>query len=264
MCVFNMSTLENAGFSVYQQPPSESGAIWQVVGEDTQMLEIVLPPGGTLYTEPGTMVHMADEIKAKIKVGSCGQCCRRGASGESFIRVAYTNQGQGPQNIGVTRAWPGLIIPINLDVCSGITIADGSYLCNIGDQCKFSVRMARSIGAACCGGQGFLLTSLSGSGMAFLCAMGTVITKTLQPGEVMLADTHSVLAFERTVEYSIRRTGNCKTMCCGGEGLFNTKLTGPGTVWIQSMNLHKMVYAVAGTTIRRMKAQQAAAKANNN
>ena len=256
------SSSELAGIQAYVPPPPEAGAMWQLVGSETQILEVSLPPGGVIYTEPGTMVHTTPELKATISTGKCCQAFKRSVSGETIFRLKYVNEGQSPQTIGVTRSYPGQIIPIDLERHSGLVINDGAFLCNIGENCRFNLMIARSLGAACCGGKGFILTTLNGSGMAFLNAMGTVITKTLQPGEIMLADTHSVLAFDQSVQYSVRRTGNCKTMMCGGEGLFNTKLTGPGVVWLQSMTLHKLVNAVAKKIVWRETAKRRAASSS--
>lgn len=75
---------------------------------------------------------------------------------------------------------------------------------------------------------------------AFLMAMGTVIKKTLRAGESILVDGDSVLAFESSVTVDVRAVGNIAAICCGGEGLFNTELSGPGTIYLQSMSIDKL------------------------
>jgi hypothetical protein len=75
-----------------------------------------------------------------------------------------------------------------------------------------------------------------GSGMAYIGAMGVHVTKTLAPGEKILIDGDALIAWESTVDFQIRRTGTCCTSCCSGEGFFNTELTGPGTVFLQSFS----------------------------
>lgn len=87
--------------------------------------------------------------------------------------------------------------------------------------------------------------------MAFLNASGTCLTKTLQDGEVLIVDTDSVVAFEKTVGYDVRRNRGCLMCCCGGEGLYNTVLTGPGLVILQSMSFEKMA-----TKLRQAAPQQ--------
>ena len=75
---------------------------------------------------------------------------------------------------------------------------------------------------------------IKGDGMAFIGAMGVITHKTLAPGETLLVDTNSLVSWEDSVEFDVRTTGGCCTCCCAGEGLFNTKLTGPGEVFLQS------------------------------
>merc|ERR1712232_343461 len=93
---------------------------------------------------------------------------------------------------------------------------------------------------------GLFLNTLHGNGMVFLNAGGTVMTKVLAAGEEILIDGHGLLAFERTVQMSIRRTGGLMVCCCGGQGLFNTVLTGPGFVMVHTMSLAKLRKAVKG------------------
>jgi len=83
-----------------------------------------------------------------------------------------------------------------------------------------------------------------GTGSAFLFAMGTIVSKTLAEGEVLVIDTNSVVGWEDTVKLGIKTTGGCFTCCCGGEGLFNTTLKGPGKVYIQSYSREKFAMAL--------------------
>jgi len=98
--------------------------------------------------------------------------------------------------------------------------------------------------------------TIEGSGLAFLAAMGTVMSKTLGEGETLVVDTHSVVAWEDTVELGIKKSSSgCCGCCCAGEGMFNTTLTGPGTVYFQSMSYGKFkgiitAYAIATLGMR--------------
>jgi uncharacterized protein (AIM24 family) len=84
-----------------------------------------------------------------------------------------------------------------------------------------------------------------GTGTLFLAAGGTVLTKQLAPGEVLVVDTSSVVGFQSSVKFGVRLAGGCCTICCGGEGMFNSTLTGPGLVVVQSMSFEKYKLAVA-------------------
>jgi len=96
----------------------------------------------------------------------------------------------------------------------------------------------------CCGGQGCFRQTLKGNGTAFLAAMGTIMTKELAAGEVMVLDTNSLVAWQDTIKLDIKMTGGFCTCCCGGEGLFNTTVEGPGVVYIQSMSVEKFKAAL--------------------
>ena len=122
----------------------------------------------------------------------------------------------------------------------------GVYMGHLGDnhQCQVAVCLARRLSAGCVGGLGFLLQSISGNGWAFLAAGGTVVQKVLQPGETLRVDTRSIVGFTANVDHDVTTTGSCGVMLCGGEGIFNARLTGmgpqPGLVLVQSMSLEKL------------------------
>merc|ERR1711871_326700 len=111
-------------------------------------------------------------------------------------------------------------------------------MASLGDDVQIEMHLT-NCAAGCCGGAGFVINELKGSGFAFLNASGTVLEKRLAEGEVMLADTDSVIAFENSVQYDVALAGGCCSICCGGEGMFNTKLAGPGLVILQSMSWRK-------------------------
>lgn len=235
----SLDPLQQAGFQRYHSPQADSQAVWQIVGADCQILEIAVPPSTTVITEPGTMCHVADGMAPDVEINGCGDACKRSyCAGESFFRLAYTNSTQQPLPLGLTPNFPAKIVAMDLNRHNGVRVKSGAFMAAIGRDVRFVLTMT-SCTAGCCGGQGFILNELHGSGMAFLNAGGTILQKDLQPGEVLLADTHSVVAFEKTVHFDVQRTGGLCVMCCGGEGMFNTKLTGPGTVWVQSLSFEK-------------------------
>ena len=133
---------------------------------------------------------------------------------------------------------PAKIIPINLQDHSNIRIKSGSFLASIGDDVEFHVATATGM-AGCFGGQGFILNELRGSSTIFLNAGGTIVRKELKPKESIVVDTYSVVAFDKTVKYTVQKSGGLSVVFCGGEGVFSTKFTGPGSVWIQSLSFEK-------------------------
>ena len=125
----------------------------------------------------------------------------------------------------------------------------GSFFASLGDA-KVSFDIDCNPCTACCGGQGCVRQSLRGTGTAFLTAMGTILSKDLGPGETIVIDTNSLVAWADTTELKINTAGGLCTCCCAGEGMFNTTITGPGRVYMQSMSKEKfqrsLMMAVAG------------------
>ncbi len=89
-----------------------------------------------------------------------------------------------------------------------------------------------------------MLLKVTGTGTVFLLGGGTIMEKVLAPGEALVVDTHSVVGFTESVQYGTQKAGDCTAMCCGGEGLFNTLLTGPGLVIVQSMSKERLRAAI--------------------
>ena len=217
-----------------------------LVGSDFhQMLQINLKPGQIVTAEPGSMVMMSGALDPTIESGGCKDGCRRCCcAGEHFFRLAFENTTQETQFIALTPPQPGKIIPLDLSVYSGVTLTSGAFLGALGKDWRYNIKLVRNAGTGCCGGQGFFLTELHGSGTAFIHAMGTVEMLELKDGQQMVLENSSLVAFEKTVRYDIRQTGGCLMCCCGGMGLFNVVVTGPGRVVVQSLSLERLRRAI--------------------
>ena len=157
-------------------------------------------------------------------------------------------EGNQDGYIAMTPDYPGILVPVTSNTCADgkiIALRD-SFLCstltaNVETDISAGFNPAQSVGAFCCGGFDFITQTITPNGQtAFLMGMGTVITKTLAPGESILIDGEALLGFESSVQLDIKWVGNALAACCGGEGLFNTHLTGPGKIWLQSMGIDKM------------------------
>ena len=103
-----------------------------------------------------------------------------------------------------------------------------------------SIFFQRKLGAGFFGGEGFIMQKFAGSGMVFLEIDGSTVTYDLKDGETMLLDTGYLAAMETTVKMDIVTVKGLGNMFFGGEGIFNTKVTGPGRIWIQSMPKFKL------------------------
>lgn len=206
-----------------------------------QMLQVLLKPGQVITAQPGSLTMMSGELAPGVESGGCGQACTRCCcAGESIFRLSFENKTPSKQFIALSPSQPGKIIPINLDHYSGMTLKRGSFLGAIGRNWRFKVKTVRNVGTGCCGGQGFFLSELYGRGTAFIHAMGTVETLRLKPGEQIVLDNSSLVAFEKGIKYDIRRNGGCLMCCCGRMGLYNVVLTGPGLVIVQSLSMERL------------------------
>jgi uncharacterized protein (AIM24 family) len=145
------------------------------------------------------------------------------------------------------------VVPVNLaspEVGGTLIAQSGSYMASYGDV---SVQVSCDCNCArcCCGGMGLIRQKLQGRGTVFLASTGTMVQKVLQPGEIILVDTHCVLAYADTCKLDIKRTGGVLGMMGGGQGIFNTSLTGPGLVIVQSMNEFVFKQALAAEKLYR-------------
>ena len=137
--------------------------------------------------------------------------------------------------------------PVNLRELGGELIAQkDSFLC-AAKGVSIGIAFQKRLGVGLFGGEGFILERLTGDGLAFIHAGGTLYERTLAPGELLKVDTGCIVGFQPSVDYDIQYVGGIKTALFGGEGIFLATLTGPGRVVIQSMTLEKMRRELAPT-----------------
>ena len=194
-------------------------------------------PEDKLTCEPGSMSYMSDDVKGGV---DCGAPIKRACGGQPCIMSTYEGSNG---YIGISPALPAKVIPVDT-ATEGLTrFKSGAYLAHYGavdlnfdfDCCSLT---------CCFGGQGCVRPSVQGTGTAFLQAMGTVLVKDLADGEVLVVDTTSILAWSGTADLGVKCAGNCCTICCGGEGCFNTTITGPGKAYVQSYSKEKFAAAI--------------------
>jgi uncharacterized protein (AIM24 family) len=136
--------------------------------------------------------------------------------------------------------YPGNIIPVPLPSVGGTLICQkDSFLC-AAKGVSVGTHLQRKILTGLFGGEGFIMQRLDGDGMVFVHAGGTVIDRSLAPGEVLHVDTGCIVAMESSVKFDIQQAGNIKTALFGGEGLFFANLQGPGRVWLQSLPFSRL------------------------
>ncbi len=215
---------------------------YQIYGDDLQLVEVELDPGEGVRAEVGTMTYMEDGIEMQTGTGGgLFSGFKRMVTGESFFITTFMNNARGKSHVAFAAPYPGKIVPFDLDVFNGQVLCQkDSFLCAARGT-EIEVAFTKRIGAGFFGGEGFILQRLTGDGMVFVHAGGTVIEKDLGPGETLRVDTGCIVAFATTVDYDIQMVGGFKNALFGGEGLFLAKMTGPGKVYLQSLPFSRLV-----------------------
>ncbi len=255
---------------MFEPPPAWSGRRadeidYRIVGDDMQFVEIGLDPGETVIAEAGAMMFMTAGIEMETRFGDPGaenqslmgkvwSAGKRLLSGESLFMTTFAGRGPGRQTVAFAAPYPGKIIPMDLTQLGGELLCQkDSFLC-AARGVSVGIAFTRRIGVGLFGGEGFILQRLKGDGVAFVHAGGTVCHRRLAPGEQLKIDTGCLVAFQPGVEYDIRFVGGFRNVLFGGEGLFFALLTGPGSVWIQSLPLSRLadrIRAASGPSGRR-------------
>ena len=203
--------------------------------------------GESMFTQSGGMAWMSEGIEMDSNMrGGLGKGLGRMLSGESLFMASYKAQRPGAV-VAFASTVPGEVLPINMDHMHGLVCQKGAFLC-AQESVNLSVTFSRKLSAGFFGGEGFILQDMSGSGMLFLEIEGNKVIKDLAPGEVIKVDTGNVVGFEKTVAYEVETVKGLKNIFLGGEGLFLTRLTGPGKVILQTQNFNEF----AGRIIRMM------------
>ncbi len=223
---------------------------YEIKGSEMQFVEVELDPGEAAIGEAGSMFFMDAGISMDTALGDGSSqgglfgkllgAGKRLVTGESLFTTVYTNQANSKLRVAFAAPYPGKILPMNLQQLGGTLICQkDAFLC-AARGVSLGIAFQRKLGVGFFGGEGFIMQKLEGDGMAFVHAGGTVVKRELQPGQTVLVDTGCVVAYTPNVEFEIQYVGKIKTALFGGEGLFLAKLTGPGTLWLQSLPFSRM------------------------
>lgn len=194
-----------------------------------------------MITERGSMVWMSPNMNMETSGGGLGKMFSRAFSGESIFQNIYTARGQGMIAFG--SSFPGKIMPLNIGPGQEMILQKNAFLASE-STVELSIHFSRKLGAGFFGGEGFIMQRLSGRGVAFAEIDGELVEYTLAPGQQIVVDTGNVAGFEPTVSMDIQQVPGLKNMFLGGEGIFNTLLTGPGKVWLQTMPISNVAMAI--------------------
>lgn len=221
---------------------------YKIVGNTMPAVEVFFDaPGESMYTQSGGMAWMSEGISMNSNMkGGLGKSIGRMFSGESLFMATYKAERAGSM-IAFASTVAGEIFPFDVGASGGLVCQKGAFLC-AQETVNLNVTFTKKLSAGLFGGEGFILQDISGTGMLFLEVDGDKVEKNLSPGEVIKVDTGNVVAFEKSVQYEIETIKGLKNIFLGGEGLFLTKLTGPGKVILQTQNFDEF----AGRIIKMM------------
>lgn len=216
---------------------------YELLGKEMPVVEMELTKGETVYTQSGGMVWQSEGIKMETNTkGGFLKGFSRMFAGESFFMVTY--KAEKDATIAFASSVPGSIMPIDVSEHRGMVLQKGAFLC-AEDSVELSTILAKRLSAGMFGGEGFVLQQIDGNGTVFLEVDGDPIVKELAPGEVIKVDTGNVVAFDSTVQYEVETIKGMGNILFGGEGLFLTKLTGPGKVVLQTMSMNELAGKIA-------------------
>ena len=210
---------------------------YKIIGQTVPVVEMTLNAGESVYTQSGGMAYQTDGIEMNTNArGGVMKSLGRMFAGESIFMANYTANKDGAK-VAFASTVPGSVIPIDLSQNpGGYILQKGAFLC-AEQNVDTSIAFTKKISAGLFGGEGFILQKATGNGKVFLEVDGDAIGKELAAGEVLKVDTGNVVAFEPSVSYEIERIKGLGNIFLGGEGLFLTRLVGPGKVILQSKNI---------------------------
>lgn len=227
-------------------------ASYVIEGDDMQFVEIELEPNESVVAEAGAMMFMESGIHMEAVfgdgsgkegndlIGKLFSAGKRVITGESLFMTHFTNKSNVMQKVAYSAPYPGKIIVLNLSEFGGLIICQkDSFLCaEKGTQIEIAFQ--KKVGVGLFGGEGFIMQKLIGNRNVFLHSGGTITKKELKSGEMLRLDTGCLVAMTSEIKYDIEFS-NIKTALFGGEGLALATLTGPGTVWLQSLPFNRVI-----------------------
>lgn len=223
----------------------------EVKNEPLPVLICKLADGETVECQKGAMSWMTSNVKMSTGLGSgggkgvlgaLGKMAKSAVTGESVFRNTYTAEG-GDGEIAFASTFPGAILEYDLDGGNSIVAQKSAYLANT-PGVDMEVFFQKKLGAGFFGGEGFIMQKFSGKGKVFLEINGGVCEYELAAGESMLVDTGYVAAIDSTCSIDVETVKGIGNALLGGEGLFNTKVTGPGRVWMQTMPANALASSI--------------------
>ena len=216
---------------------------YQIHGTPMPVVVVELEPGEKMITEGGAMSWMSPNMQMETSAGGIGKAFGRMFSGEKMFQNIYTAVG-GKGMISFASSFPGAIVALEVTPDHPIIAQKSAFLaCTEGVE--LSVHFQKKLGVGFFGGEGFIMQKISGRGFVFLEIDGSTMNYELAPGQKLIVDTGYLAMCDESVDIDIQSVKGAKNVLFGGEGLFNTVLTGPGKVTLQTMPASKFASVVS-------------------
>ena len=215
---------------------------YEIKGGSFPVVLCTLENGEKMITEKGSMAWMSPNMQMETHGGGLGKMFSKAFSGESMFQNHYTAKG-GPGLIAFTSTFPGQIKALEIAPGQEFIVQKSAFLASEAGV-NLSIHFQKRLAAGFFGGEGFIMQRLSGRGIAFVEIDGELMEYILKPGQSIIVDTGNVAGYESSVQMDIQTVPGAKNMLFGGEGIFNTVLTGPGRVWLQTMPISSVANAI--------------------
>ncbi len=216
---------------------------YNIVGEPLPVVICNLEPGETMITESGAMAWMSPNMKMETTSnGGVGKALGRMFSGENLFQNRYTATG-GPGMISFASSFPGSIRAIEVTPGKSVIMQKSAFLAGT-SGIELSMHFQKKLGAGFFGGEGFIMQKASGSGTVFIEIDGFGVEYDLAAGQSMVVDTGYLALMEESCSISVETVPGVKNMIFGGEGIFNTVVTGPGKIVLQTAPIIGMANAL--------------------
>jgi uncharacterized protein (TIGR00266 family) len=222
---------------------------YEIIGASMPCLEIELDCRQAVIAEAGAMTYYEEGINLEVKLGDGSNekagfasklfsAAKRMMSDESLFITHFTNNSRDTKKVSFSAPFPGQIIALDLKELGGkVFCQKNAFICaSIGT--RLSMAFTKKMGASLFGGEGFVLQKIEGSEKVFIHAGGSIVEKKLNDS-ALFVETGALVAFSQGITYDIETTTSIKSIMFGKEGLYLTKLSGTGTVWIQSMPFNR-------------------------
>ena len=216
---------------------------YQIHGEPMPVVICNLDPNETMISEAGAMSWMSPNMEMQTSGGGAGKMFGRLFSGESLFQNYYTARN-GPGMIAFASSFPGSIRAYQITPNAPIIVQKKAFLAST-TGVELSVHFQKKLGAGLFGGEGFIMQKLSGNGLAFIEVDGSVMEYSLAPGQQMVIDTGYLAMMDATVQMDVQAVRGVKNVLFGGESVFNTVVTGPGRILLQTMPMTSFVETIA-------------------